>query len=227
MRSTRNLFAFITKVAQQQFKEAKYASPNEMVKAYSDLMAPYRQLKERLAQLESDSGAAEMQLLAKNVSESEKSSLTTTVQQANTEVAEVKAKIVEISKEVDVSIFEKAISELSTGKALDTFFLVEEIGGEMNELKVTPTPAIVQAFRSVYFGDSSADNSELLFRLVERPAQSFVTLDSGESLNAQLGNLLEKEGTEKFDKLPLDKNRLKSYNEDIHQTALLETLKGK
>mmetsp|Transcript_10654 Transcript_10654/g.18918 ORF Transcript_10654/g.18918 Transcript_10654/m.18918 type:complete len:142 (-) Transcript_10654:368-793(-) len=133
----------------------------------------------------------------------------------------------EAGKLLDTTLYEKLLSGLADEQPDGVYSTGEVIGTEMNELKVPSSPIVVKALRKIYFGDSTdADNSEVLWRYVERPAQMFIVTGNVNQMMAKLPDLFEKQGTLPFDGRTLDLSKLETANEPDNEKKLIASLEA-
>eukprot|EP00906_Rhabdomonas_costata_P032620 RCo045950 len=208
------------------FSQAKWGSHTEMLAAYNTLMAPARGIKKKIYDLKNEAMQAEWEITqCKTIDEAGKKKRAERAKANKEAVEQMLVEMRESNAHIQTSVFENAFATLAAAMPADAENLALNIGTEMNDLGVKASPSILRDLRKIFFGDSPQENSEVFFKLIERPDKMvFVTGDPNQ-VQQNVLDTFEKQGTQRFDSRTLDRNSVLPGNEPDHAKRLMATMK--
>jgi hypothetical protein len=209
-----------------RFAETRWATHTEMLASYNTLMGPLRGLKKKVADLKNEAMQAEWEITqCKTIDSQGKEDRNERIKTNKTRIEELLAEFSETKTPIQTPVFENVFSTLAATMPSDASSLAMSIGTEMNELGVRASPQIIRNLRKIYFDDQEADNSEVFFKLIERPDKMvFVTGDAAK-IQQDVLDVFENKGIKTFDNRTLDRKTVLPGNEPDHAKRLMESMK--
>jgi|UniRef100_A0A7S4LHL5 hypothetical protein len=210
-----------------KFATTQFQNATEMLAVYTQLLQPARDLKSTMQQVKDENVQLDFDINQnKALDDRQKAAKSEQLAKNQAQVEKIAAELEAVSKTLDAQVFEKALESLAQDMPEGVFSIAEQVGSEMNEFKIISSPSMARSLRKIYFGDGEGDNSEVLFRTVERPASMFVVHGDVSEMLKKLPELFEERGTTVFDQRMLDKSKLETGNVDDNERKLMAQLEA-
>jgi hypothetical protein len=209
-----------------RFAETKWATHTEMLASYNTLMGPLRGLKKKVTDLKNEAMQAEWEITqCKTIDDNGKKDRNEKIKSNKSRIEDILAEINNVKKPIRTEIFESVFNTLAAAMPSDAPTLAMNIGTEMNELGIQASPKIVQNLRKIYFDDVESENSEVFFKLIERPDKMVFVTGDANKLQKEVLDVFESKGIKTFDNRTLDRKSVQLGNEPDHAKRLLESMK--
>lgn len=209
-----------------RFAETKWATHSEMLASYNTLMAPLRGLRKKVSDLKNEASQAEWEInQCKTIDEVGKKERLEKIKANKAKIDMYIAEFTEARKVVQTPVFDNVFSTLAKSSPSDAPVIARNIGVEMNDLGVQPSATIIQCLRKIYFNDKEDENSEVFFKIIERPDKMLFVTGDAKQIHQKVVDLFENKGTQTFDNLTIDRKTVQGGNEPDHARRLMDSMK--
>jgi len=209
-----------------KFAQTNWATHSEMLASYNTLMAPLRGLKKKITDLKNEASQAEWEIAqCKTIDDAGKKERAEKIKANKAKMEVYSAEFHEARKVVTTPVYDSVFEVLARSNPPNAPVIAQNLGVEMNDLAVSPSAAIVKNLRKIYFGDKEGENSEVFFKIIERPDKMLFVTGDAKQINQKVMDIFEKKGTETFDKATIDRKTVLGGNEPDHAKRLMDSMK--
>eukprot|EP01012_Entosiphon_sulcatum_P015778 TRINITY_DN2074_c0_g1_i1.p1 TRINITY_DN2074_c0_g1~~TRINITY_DN2074_c0_g1_i1.p1 ORF type:complete len:240 (+),score=68.22 TRINITY_DN2074_c0_g1_i1:281-1000(+) len=200
------------------------ANLEQKLRAYESAYAGVRAVQQKVLHLEQDISHKEYELAGKKSANPQ--ALEADVKKAKEDRAQALQQVLQYGASTfDTAIYEELFQQLASSNDPEAWEVAQQLGLDMNWIKIHSSSKVLQALRTIYFGDKPTDNSDLFFRLIERPDQTVFVYGEPEKIRASLQETVNSAAVKRFDGIEVQP--LVATPESLKSQQLQAQLKAK